>query len=297
MSNAAAPKQHSADKAGDGPAVDIRGVTKRFGDRTIFEDVSLAVHRKEAVAVIGPSGAGKSTLIRCVNQLTSFEEGTISVLGTDLHGTAEVGRHGDRQAQTEVRKKVGMVFQSFNLFPHLDVMENITLAPTKVLGQSRSDANERAKALLESVGLSHRAKAHPKALSGGEQQRAAICRALAMEPEVMLFDEPTSALDPELVGDVLEVIGKLVADGMTTILVTHEMGFARDVADTVAVMADGRLQEIGPAREVLESPKTERAQAFLSRVLNPLPHEQSKGSAPGDTAHTDSGPGNKQAGT
>ena len=277
MSNEAVPNEAAERDANDTtsagePAVELRGVTKRFGSRVIFEDVSLAVQRKEAVAIIGPSGAGKSTLIRCVNQLTSFEKGTIAVLGTELHGTTEVGRHADRQAQAEVRKKVGMVFQSFNLFPHLTVTENITLAPIKVRGLSRSAAQTRSRELLEMVGLSHRAKARPRQLSGGEQQRAAICRALAMDPEIMLFDEPTSALDPELVGDVLDVIGRLVSEGMTTMLVTHEMNFAREVADTVVVMAEGRIQEVGPSRQVLESPKTERAQAFLSRVLNPV-HE------------------------
>lgn len=248
--------------------IDISSVTKRFGDRTIFSDVSFQVRRGEVVAIIGPSGTGKSTLIRCINQVTPFEGGRIDVLGHTLHGTEEPGKpKPSRKTLHDIRKDVGMVFQSFNLFPHLSVRDNITLAPRKVLGLSASEADARAVQLLETVGLSHRIDALPKNMSGGEQQRAAICRALAMGPKVMLFDEPTSALDPELVGDVLDSIKRLVTEGMTTILVTHEIEFAREVADTIIVMADGRIAEMGPAEQVLSRPQSERAQAFLRRVL------------------------------
>ncbi len=247
--------------------VDIRHVTKRFGDRTIFEDISLQVHRGEVVAIIGPSGAGKSTLIRCVNALTSFERGSIMVLGHQLHGTEEGKGRARRDVLKEIRAHTGMVFQSFNLFPHLNVVENITLAPVRVLGLSKKEAEKRARDLLASVGLTARADAYPKQLSGGEQQRVAICRAVAMHPTLMLFDEPTSALDPELVGDVLDVIRQLATQGMTMVLVTHEMLFAREVADTVVVMADGCICEMGDARQVLTAPASPRVRTFLTRVL------------------------------
>lgn len=248
--------------------IDISSVTKRYGDRAIFDDASLQVHRGEVVAIVGPSGAGKSTLIRCVNLLTPFERGTIDVNGHILRGTEEADwKRPSRKTLHEVRKDAGMVFQSFNLFPHLSVRDNITLAPRNILGTSKADAERKAGELLEMVGLLKRADAHPNSLSGGEQQRAAICRALAMEPKVMLFDEPTSALDPELVGDVLDAIKRLVEQGMTTVLVTHEIEFAREVADTVVVMADARIIETGPAEQVLTRPQSERAQAFLRRVL------------------------------
>ncbi len=248
-------------------AVDIRSVTKKYGDRTIFDNVTLQVRRGEVVALIGPSGAGKSTLIRCVNCLTPFETGSISVLGNEVRGTHEAKRGPARDVLKNIRIQTGMVFQSFNLFPHLSVVENVALAPVKVLGVSQDEAREHARELLCSIGLSHRIGVHPRQLSGGEQQRVAICRALAMKPSLMLFDEPTSALDPELVGEVLGAIRNLVEQGMTMMLVTHEMMFARDVADTVAVMADGALVEVGPARQVLDDPQTTRCKTFLSRVL------------------------------
>jgi len=258
--------------------VDIHNVTKKFGDRTVFSDVSLQVHRSEVVAIIGPSGAGKSTLIRCVNHLNSFEHGTITVLGEEVHGTEDHKSRPSRQTLRRIRTKTGMVFQTFNLFPHLSVTENVTLAPMKVLGLPKDQARERAERLLAMVGLSHRASAYPRRLSGGEQQRVAICRALAMEPEIMLFDEPTSMLDPELVGDVLDAIRRLAQEGMTMILVTHEMMFARDVADTVLVMADGGIAEMGAARDVLSRPRTERVRVFLDRVLR---HTASDVESPG----------------
>jgi ABC-type polar amino acid transport system ATPase subunit len=263
-------------------AIDLSAVTKRFGERTIFEDVSLQVHRSEVVAIIGPSGTGKSTLIRCINQLTPFERGRVDVLGHVLHGTEErTGSRPSRKTLQAIRKDVGMVFQGFNLFPHLTVRENITLAPRKVLGLSAAEADATAVELLATVGLSHRIDALPKNMSGGEQQRAAICRALAMGPKVMLFDEPTSALDPELVGDVLDVIKGLVTKGMTTVLVTHEIEFAREVADTIVVMADGRIAEMGSAEQVLTRPTSERAKAFLRRVLRY--HDPLSAEPPADT--------------
>lgn len=246
---------------------DIRSVTKRFGERVIFSDVSLTVHRSEVVAIVGPSGAGKSTLIRCVNHLTPFERGTISVLEHELRGTEEPGPKVARSELRQLRTEVGMVFQTFNLFPHLTVLENVMLGPTEVLHLSKREANERARDLLDTMNLTKRADTYPRRMSGGEQQRVAICRALAMEPKMMLFDEPTSMLDPELVGEVLDAIQRLVEGGMTTMLVTHEMQFAREVADKVAVMADGQLVEVGPAEQVLTAPKSDRARSFLDRVL------------------------------
>lgn len=247
--------------------VELEGVAKSFGPRVIFHDVDLSVHRSEVVAVIGPSGAGKSTLIRCINGLNTFEHGRIRVLGHELHGTRDGGPPCGRKELRALRRDIGMVFQTFNLFPHLSVMDNITLAQRRVLGLGTAEATKRATELLEMIGLSHRAHAYPHRLSGGEQQRAAICRALAMRPKVMLFDEPTSMLDPELVGDVLETIRSLAVGGMTMILVTHEMMFAKEVAHTVVVMADGEVAEMGPAQEVLSTPKTERTRIFLQRVL------------------------------
>lgn len=247
--------------------VDVRGLTKRFGEHVIFEEVSLQVERSEVVAIVGPSGAGKSTFIRCLNYLHPFEAGTVTILGHELHGTAEGTRPPSRAVLREIRTHVGMVFQSFNLFHHLTVMDNIVLAPVEVKRVPRREAVERARDLLAMMGLADKADVYPRRLSGGQQQRVAICRALAMEPQIMLFDEPTSMLDPELVGEVLEAIQTLAEQGMTMLLVTHEMMFARDVADTVVVMADGGVVEAGAARDVLERPQAERTRAFLRRVL------------------------------
>lgn len=247
-------------------ALDIQHLTKRFGKLTILEDVSLTVASGEVVAVIGPSGAGKSTLLRCVNYLHPFERGQITILGRKLHGI-EVGPAPDRKSLTDIRSQVGMVFQRFNLFPHLTALENVILGPMEVSGTSRDEAVADAERLLDLVGLKAKRDVYPRRLSGGQQQRVAICRALAMHPKLMLFDEPTSALDPELVGDVLAVIRQLADDGMTMLLATHEMSFARDVADTVIFMANKRIVETGPARDVLTSPKEERTRTFLRRVL------------------------------
>ncbi len=246
--------------------VSAKGMTKRFGKTLVFEDVTLNVHKSEVVAIIGPSGAGKSTFIRCINGLVPFEHGTLEILGHTITGGQ---KHPPRAVLQDIRTRVGMVFQGFNLFPHLTVMENIILAPMEVKKVSKDDAVRRAQQLLDIVGLVNKADMYPKRLSGGEQQRVAICRALAMEPEIMLFDEPTSALDPELVGEVLAAIKRLARQGGTMILVTHEMQFAKEVADTVVFMADHRVVESGAARQVLENPKSERAQQFLQRVLRP----------------------------
>ena len=247
--------------------VSVKNLTKRFGQTVVFEDVSLDVRKSEVVAIVGPSGAGKSTFIRCINRLHPFNEGTLRVLDHQLSA-------GDalppKSVLNDIRTRVGMVFQTFNLFPHLSVLDNVILAPMEVKKMPRKQAVEHAKQLLEMVGMLEHANKYPKRLSGGQQQRVAIARALAMEPEIMLFDEPTSMLDPELVGEVLQAIQRLVKQGMTMILVTHEMQFAKEVADTVVIMADHTIIEKGPARKVLESPKTERAQVFLKRVLNPV---------------------------
>ncbi len=247
--------------------VDIQGLTKSFGDRKIFRDVTLQVHQSEVVAIIGPSGVGKSTLIRCVNYLHPFDQGTIRLLGHELRG----GERPSAAVLQDIRTHVGMVFQTFNLFHHLSVLDNIVLGPVEVKKVPRKQAVERAHELLEMMGLTDWAKAYPRRLSGGQQQRVAICRALAMDPKVMLFDEPTSMLDPELVGDVLEAIQRLAQQGMTMILVTHEMMFAKEVADTVVIMADNAIAEMGPAKQVLENPQTERARNFLARVLRNTP--------------------------
>lgn len=246
--------------------VSVNNLTKRFGDTVVFEDVSLDVKKSEVVAIIGPSGAGKSTFIRCINRLHPFNEGQLRVLDHEL----KAGPHlPPKPVLSDIRTRVGMVFQTFNLFPHLNVLENVILAPMEVKKTPRKEAEARAMELLDLVGLAENADVYPKRLSGGMQQRVAIARALAMEPEIMLFDEPTSMLDPELVGEVLSAIKRLAKQGMTMILVTHEMQFAKEVADTVVIMADHTIVEKGPAREVLEDPQTERAQAFLHRVLDP----------------------------
>lgn len=247
--------------------VSSKHMTKRFGKTLVFEDVSLDVHKSEVVAIIGPSGAGKSTFIRCINHLVPFEDGTLELLGHTISGGKKAPA---RDVLQDIRTRVGMVFQTFNLFPHLTVMDNIILAPMEVKNTAKADAIRRAEELLDMVGLADKANMYPKRLSGGEQQRVAICRALAMDPEIMLFDEPTSALDPELVGDVLAAIQNLAKQGSTMILVTHEMTFAKEVADTVVFMADHRVVETGPARQLLENPASERAQQFLERVLRPV---------------------------
>ena len=251
--------------------IDVKGLSKSFGSRSVLDDVSLTVRRGAVVAVIGPSGVGKSTLLRCINYLVPFEAGTIDVFGERLVGEREMAP-GDRSrmhaALPRTRGRVGMVFQSFNLFPHLTVHRNLTLAPRSTGKLDAKTADERAHALLSRFGLQDKADVYPRHLSGGQQQRVAICRALAMEPEVMLFDEVTSMLDPELVGEVLGAMKELADDGMTMIIVTHEMGFARDVADEIVMMADQRIIETGPPSQLFAEPREERTRVFLRRILD-----------------------------
>jgi ABC-type polar amino acid transport system ATPase subunit len=236
----------------------IRGLGKSYGQFRALRGVDLDVAAGEVVVIIGPSGSGKSTLIRCINRLEEFQEGEIVVDGTIVSG----GR-----SLKQVRAEVGMVFQSFNLFPHLSILDNLTLAPRRVRGLTRPEAEERAQALLERVGLGTQSHKRPAQLSGGQQQRVAIARALAMEPRVLLFDEPTSALDPEMVGEVLAVIQSLARTGVTLIIVTHEMGFARRVADRVIFMDGGVIAEQGVPEELFKAPREPRTQAFLDAIL------------------------------
>ena len=258
----------SAASAGQ-PMVVADRVVKSFGSQTVLRDISLTVNRGEVVCVIGPSGSGKSTFLRCINHLEKLDGGRIMV-DDSLIGYRQ---RGDKiyelkpKEAAEQRKDIGMVFQRFNLFPHLTVLENIIEAPTQVKRQSKDAATTRALELLARVGLAEKAKAYPASLSGGQQQRVAIARALAMDPKLMLFDEPTSALDPELVGEVLDVMKQLAKDGMTMIVVTHEMGFAREVADSLVFMDGGVVVESGDPREVLAHPQHDRTKAFLSKVL------------------------------
>ncbi|MBM0277724.1 amino acid ABC transporter ATP-binding protein [Micromonospora tarensis] len=243
------------------PAVEIRDLHKSFGPLEVLKGIDFEVGQGEVVCVIGPSGSGKSTLLRCVDLLEQPTAGKIWVNGVEMT---------DPDVEIDaVRRGIGMVFQSFNLFPHLTVLDNLTVAQRKVLRRGRAEAERIARANLERVGLTDKADVFPAQLSGGQQQRAAIARSLSMEPKLMLFDEPTSALDPELVGDVLTVMRKLAEDGMTMMVVTHEMAFARDVADRVVFMDGGVVVEQGPPQEVLGAPKHERTRAFLARVLDP----------------------------
>ncbi|HEY2654758.1 MAG TPA: amino acid ABC transporter ATP-binding protein [Solirubrobacteraceae bacterium] len=244
-------------------------VHKRFGRNEVLKGIDLTVGRGKVVCLLGPSGSGKSTLLRCINHLEKINSGRLSVDG-DLVGYREARGKLYELHEREVarmRTRIGMVFQHFNLFPHMTALENVTLAPMRVLKLNRGQARERGVQLLTRVGLADKLNAHPVALSGGQQQRVAIARALAMEPKLMLFDEPTSALDPELVGEVLDVMRGLAQSGMTMIVVTHEIGFAREAADTVVFMDDGIVVESGPPAEVLGAPRHERTRAFLSKVL------------------------------
>jgi ABC-type polar amino acid transport system ATPase subunit len=240
--------------------VETNALHKRFGKLHVLKGIDLAIQPGEVVVLIGPSGCGKSTLLRCLNGLELPSEGSVRVCGL---------RVGENQAELNaLRRRVGMVFQRFHLFPHLTVTENITLAPIKVLGLGEEEARARARALLEDVHLSQKAEAFPEQLSGGQQQRVAIARALAMEPELMLFDEPTSALDPELVGEVLDVMKEVAAKGMTMCIVTHEMGFAEEVAHRVLFLDSGSILEEGSPHDVFENPKHARTREFLARVLD-----------------------------
>jgi polar amino acid transport system ATP-binding protein len=252
---------------GGGPMLRLEDIHKRFGKLEVLRGVDLEVKRGEVVCVLGPSGSGKSTLLRCVNLLEPPEKGEIFVEGRDIckgpgSSAGEAGWELDF-----VRQRVGIVFQQFNLFPQKTALENVTLAPEKVLGKSREEARAKGAALLERVGLADKLDEYPDRLSGGQQQRVAIARALAMDPHVMLFDEVTSALDPELVKEVLDVMRELAAEGMTMILVTHELGFAREVGDQVVFMDGGVIVEQGKPADVLDNPREERTKKFLGRVL------------------------------
>ncbi len=242
-----------------GFAVEFRNVRKSFGRNEVLKDISDKIAQRETVVIIGPSGSGKSTLLRTVNRLETINSGDVLVNGVSVHA-----RETD---VNELRTHVGMVQQQFNLFPQMSVLDNITLGPRKVRNESRKMADARAHQLLERVGIPEKASSYPSQLSGGQQQRVAIARALAMEPDVMLFDEPTSALDPEMIREVLDVMRDLATSGMTMLVVSHEMGFAREVADRVLFMDDGVIEEEGKPAELFERPKSERTQRFLSRII------------------------------
>jgi len=250
------------------PMIEIRGLSKRFGSRHVLRQVSLQIPKGQTVAVIGPSGSGKTTMLRCINLLEEFDEGAIVFDGDPIGYLTSPGGRRRRLPERVIaatRSHIGIVFQSFNLFPHMTVLRNIIAAPIRVKGMDRGAAERLARDLLARVGLSDKADEYPIRLSGGQQQRVAIARALAMQPKVMLFDEVTSALDPELVGEVLAVIKQLAEDGMTMVLVTHEMQFARDVADTIVFIADGTIIEQGPPKTLFTNPKSDRLRAFLKR--------------------------------
>ena len=241
------------------PLVVMDGVNKHFGDLHVLKDINLTVGKGEVVILIGPSGSGKSTLCRTINRLETFESGSITIDGQQL---PEEGK-----ALAALRADVGMVFQSFNLFAHKTILENVTLGPIKVRKMKKADAEKRALELLERVGIAHQAKKYPAQLSGGQQQRVAIARSLAMDPKVMLFDEPTSALDPEMINEVLDVMVELARSGMTMIVVTHEMGFARKVANRVVFLSEGQIVEEAPPEEFFTNPTSDRAKDFLSKIL------------------------------
>ena len=238
--------------------IDIKNLHKSFGDHEVLKGIDLHINPQEVVVIIGPSGSGKSTLLRCMNLLEVPTSGSVVVDGMNLTGDADINK---------AREEIGMVFQRFNLFPHMTVLKNITLAPMKVRNISKEEAEKTARELLGRVGLADKADAFPPQLSGGQQQRVAIARALAMKPKVMLFDEPTSALDPEMVNEVLDVMKNLANEGMTMAVVTHEMGFAREVGDRLLFVDGGKIIEQGDPKEVFENPKEERTKLFLSKVL------------------------------
>ena len=244
---------------GGEPMVQIKGVNKHFGDLHVLQDIDLTVGKGEVVVVLGPSGSGKSTLCRTINRLETYESGSITIDGQPL---PEEGKE-----LAKLRADVGMVFQSFNLFAHKTILQNVTLGPMKVRKEKKSAAEQRAKELLDRVGVGHQAEKYPAQLSGGQQQRVAIARSLAMDPKVMLFDEPTSALDPEMINEVLDVMIQLAKSGMTMIVITHEMGFARRAADRVVFMSDGQIVEDATPEDFFSNPKSERAKDFLGKIL------------------------------
>lgn len=240
--------------------IEMKNVQKSFGKTKVLHDIHLSVPRSNVYSLIGPSGAGKSTLIRTINALESIQDGEILVDGVSVH---------DKKTDiNKVRTDIGFVFQSFNLYPHLTALENVTISPMKVRNLSKKEAEEKGKELLASLGLADKAASYPSELSGGQQQRVAIARALAMDPKVMLFDEPTSALDPEMIKEVLDAIRRLAKLGMTMVVVTHEMGFAREMCDQIVFMADGKIVEVTPPEQFFTNPESDRAKDFLSKVLN-----------------------------
>ncbi|GAA1809582.1 amino acid ABC transporter ATP-binding protein [Agromyces neolithicus] len=269
MTDHATSAEPTATGADATPMVLAESVSKSFGSNEVLKDISLEVKRGEVLCLVGPSGSGKSTFLRCINHLERVSSGRLSVDGQLVgyrDGGEKIYEMHPKDAAKQ-RRDIGMVFQRFNLFPHMTALENVMEAPVQVKGVSKAQAKARAHELLARVGLAERADYYPAHLSGGQQQRVAIARALAMDPKLMLFDEPTSALDPELVGEVLDVMKNLAASGMTMIVVTHEMGFAREVADTLVFMDGGVVVETGDPREVLANPQRERTRAFLSKVL------------------------------
>lgn len=240
--------------------ISFKNVNKYFGDFHVLKNINLTINRGEVVVIIGPSGSGKSTLLRCINKLETISDGSLTVGDKEIH---------DKKTDiNKVRQHIGMVFQHFNLYPHKTVLENITLAPINVLRKSKEEAKKTAEFYLEKVGIPNKASSYPSQLSGGQQQRVAIARALAMKPEILLFDEPTSALDPEMVGEVLDVMKALAKEGMTMVVVTHEMGFAKEVGDRIIFIDEGRILEEADPVEFFQNPQDERAKLFLSRILN-----------------------------
>jgi polar amino acid transport system ATP-binding protein len=239
--------------------ISFKNVNKWFGDLHVLNNINLEVEKGEVVVVCGPSGSGKSTLIRCINRLEPIQEGELIVDGMKVHDK--------KTNMTQIRAEIGFIFQQFNLYPHMTALENVTIAPMKVRKIKKTEAYELGKKILDRVGLGDRVKNHPAQLSGGQQQRVAIARGLCMRPKIMLFDEPTSALDPEMIGEVLDVMVDLAKEGMTMIVVTHEMGFAREVAKRVVFMDDGQIVEVAPPKEFFTNPKSERSKVFLNAIL------------------------------
>ncbi len=258
----------------------VKDLVKSYKGHSVLDGISMGQARGEKVVLIGPSGCGKTTLLRCLNQLEVFDSGKISVAGVTLDAAADHHSKAWKQSRHELRMRIGMVFQSFNLFPHMTALENITLAPVRVKGLHAAEAKRLGMDFLEKVGLGGKAGFYPSQLSGGQQQRVAIARALAMKPEVMLFDEPTSALDPEVKEDVLGVMRKLAREGMTMLVITHEISFARDIADRIIFMEAGRVVESGPARELCSHPKEPRTIEFLSKLLPRSPRAKAAAPAP-----------------
>ncbi|MDR2135810.1 MAG: amino acid ABC transporter ATP-binding protein [Treponema sp.] len=243
--------------------IEVRGVSKSFGPLQVLKDISFTVNQGEVVAILGPSGSGKSTLLRCITHLETLDGGSVTLCGRDM---VRDGVYARPEELREICLKVGLVFQSFNLFPHFSVLRNITEAQIRVLRRDKGEAERRARALLDKMGLSEKAAAYPFELSGGQQQRVSIARALALDPELLFFDEPTSALDPELTGEILRVIRSLAAEKMTMVIVTHEIPFAREVADRVLFMDGGAFIEEGPAADLIDRPRMERTRSFLARL-------------------------------